>query len=287
MIMENINKKFPIRDYGGDGQDLFFLHANGYPPDCYLPLLERLSNRFRTYGPMLRPLWNGHQNEKIQDWQPLSDDLNQFLQFRGGTPAIIAGHSLGAVVGLRSAIQEPANYRALILIDPVIFPSTIIYGWRIIKKIGLGYQLHPLIPTAQKRRRVFDSHDEVFNAYRQKKIFRYISDENLNVMISGMIKPNNGNGYALAYSPEWEVKIYYSGISSDTDLWNELPTLKIPLLIIRGSETDTFFPQAARRVKRIIPSSRIETVEKSTHLVPLEKPEEVAKIIINFLETVL
>lgn len=284
--MENINKKFPIRDYGGIGQDLLFLHANGYPPDCYLPLLERLSNRFHTFGLKLRPLWDGHQNEKIQDWHLLSDDLNQFLQLRGGTPAIITGHSLGAVVGLRSAIQEPAIYRALILIDPVIFPTAIIHGWRIVKKIGLGYQLHPLIPTAQKRRRVFDSHDEVFNAYRQKKIFRYISDKNLNIMISGMIRPIDGNGYELSYSPEWEVQIYYSGISSDTDLWNELPTLRIPLLIIRGAETDTFFPQTARRVKKIIPSSRIETLEKSTHLVPLEKPEEVARIIINFLETV-
>ena len=287
MIMENINKIFPIRDYGGDGQDLFFLHANGYPPDCYLPLLDRLSNRFHTYGLILRPLWEGHQSEKILDWQPLSDDLSQFLKRRGGTPAITAGHSLGAVVSLRSAIQEPALYRALILLDPVIFPSAIIHGWRILKKIGLGYQLHPLIPTAQRRRRVFDSPEEVFNVYRQKKIFRYISDENLNVMISGMIKPIDGNGYELSYSPEWEVQIYYSGVSSDTDIWKELPNLRIPILIIRGSETDTFFPQTAKNVKKISPSARIETLDKSTHLVPLEKPDEVARIIRNFLETVL
>lgn len=284
--MENTNAELPIRDYGGDGQDLLFLHANGYPPDCYLPLLDRLSERFHTYGLILRPLWDGHQSEKIQDWQPLSDDLTQFLKRQGGTPAITAGHSLGAVVSLRSAIQEPALYRALILIDPVIFPSAIIHGWRMVKKIGLGYHLHPLIPAAQKRRRVFSSHDAVFKAYRQKKIFRYISDENLAIMISGMLKPLDGDGYELSYSPEWEVQIYYSGVSSDTDIWKELPNLKVPLLILRGSETDTFLPQTARHVKRIKPAARIETLEKSTHLVPLEKPDEVARIIINFLETV-
>ncbi len=285
--MENISQNFPVCDYGGNGHDLFFLHANGYPPNCYLPLLERLSERHHTYGLKLRPLWDGHQDEKIQDWQPLSDDLNRFIKPRGGLPAIIVGHSLGAVVGLRSAIQEPGFYRSLILIDPVIFPSAIIHGWRIVKKVGLGYQLHPLISTAQKRRRRFDNPDDVYDAYRQKKIFRYISDKNLKIMISGMIKPIAGNGYQLAYSPEWEVQIYYSGISSDADLWSELPKLKMPLLIIRGSETDTFFPQTARLVKKTLPSASIETVENSTHLVPLEKPEEVARIIINFLETVL
>jgi pimeloyl-ACP methyl ester carboxylesterase len=283
--MENIKKIFPIRDYGGDGQDLLFLHANGYPPDCYLPLLDRLSGRFHTYGLILRPLWEGHQSEKILDWQPLSDDLNQFLRFRGRTPAITAGHSLGAVVSLRSAIQEPALFRALILIDPVIFTSAIIHGWRILKRIGLGYKLHPLIPTALRRRCVFDSPEDVFSTYRQKKIFRYISNENLNVMISGMIKPIDGKGYELSYSPEWEVQIYYSGVSSDTDIWRELPNLITPLLIIRGSETDTFLLQTAKKVKKISPSVRIETLEKSTHLVPLEKPDEVARLIINFLET--
>lgn len=284
--MENISQKFPIRDHGGNGHDLFFLHANGYPPDCYLPLLERLSERYHTYGLKLRPLWDGHQDEKIQDWLPLSDDLNQLFESRGGTPAIIVGHSLGAVVGLRSAIQKSGVFQALILIDPVIFPSAIIHGWRIIKKVGLGYQLHPLIPAAQKRRRRFDSPDTVFRAYRQKKIFRYISDKNLNMMIAGMLKSIDGNGYELAYSPEWEVQIYYSGISSDADLWIGLPNLKTPLLIIRGAETDTFFPQTARLVKKTLPSARIETLEKSTHLVPLEKPDEVARIIFNFLETV-
>jgi pimeloyl-ACP methyl ester carboxylesterase len=284
--MENISHKFPIRDLGGNGHDLIFLHANGYPPDCYLPLLERLSERYHTYGLKLRPLWDGHQDETIQDWQPLSDDLNQLFESRGGTPAIIVGHSLGAVVGLRSAIQKSGVFQALILIDPVIFPSAIIHGWRIIKRVGLGYQLHPLIQSAQKRRRRFDSPDTVFRAYRQKKIFRYLSDKNLNIMIAGMLKPVDGNGYELAYSPEWEVQIYYSGISSDADLWNGLPTLKTPLLIIRGAETDTFLPQTARLVKKTLPSARIETLEKSTHLVPLEKPDEVARTIFNFLETV-
>jgi pimeloyl-ACP methyl ester carboxylesterase len=282
--MENIN--FPVRDFGGTGQDLFFLHANGYPPDCYLPLLEKLSERFHTYGLKLRPLWDGHENEILQDWQPLSDDLNQFLSLPSRSPAITAGHSLGAVVSLRSAIQQPSNYRALILIDPVIFHPIVIHGWSLVKKIGLGFHVHPLIPTAQKRRRIFTSHDAAYNAYRGKNIFRYISDTNLNIMISGMLKPLRGNGFELSYSPEWEVQIYYSGVSSDTDLWNELPTVKIPILIIRGSETNTFFPQTARSIKKILPSVKVETVEKSTHLVPLERPVEVAKIILNFLETV-
>jgi pimeloyl-ACP methyl ester carboxylesterase len=105
-------------------------------------------------------------------------------------------------------------------------------------------------------------------------------------MISGMLKSVAGNGYELEYSPEWEVQIYYSGVSSDADLWEELPEINIPILIIRGSETNTFFPQTARRVKKRLPSVKVVTLEKSTHLVPLEKPEEVAEKILDFLEAV-
>ena len=68
------------------------------------------------------------------------------------------------------------------------------------------------------------------------------------------------------------------------DLWWGLPSLKIPTLIIRGAETDTFLPQIVHRVKRTRPSTTIMTIEKSTHLVPLEKPVETFETIHDFLK---
>jgi len=277
---------FPSRDFGGTGEPLHFLHANGFPPECYIPLLKLLATRYHVFGMLMRPLWESSSLEELIDWHPLSDDLNQYLTTLPVGNLIGVGHSLGAVVTLRSALKAPLNFRALILLDPVLFTPTVIHGWQLVKKLGLGYKIHPLIPAAKERRRYFDNHDVIYRAYRSKKVFRYIEDENLKVMISGLLKPSQNRGYELAYSPEWEIRIYYSGVSSDADIWRRLPDLKIPTLIIRGAETDTFYPSTAARIKRIRPKTEVATVDKSTHLVPLERPNELSEIIFNFLEKV-
>jgi pimeloyl-ACP methyl ester carboxylesterase len=103
-------------------------------------------------------------------------------------------------------------------------------------------------------------------------------------MINGLLKPSKNLDFELAYSPEWEIQIYYTGVASDEDIWQGLPNLKTPMLIIRGSETNTFYPSTAARIKRLRPETQVVTIDKSTHLVPLERPDELAKIILNFLE---
>jgi len=56
---------------------------------------------------------------------------------------------------------------------------------------------------------------------------------------------------------------------------------------MRGAETDTFWEQAANLVKRKQPRARVETLQRSTHLLPLEHPKEVFEIVQSFLKEVL
>ena len=71
----------------------------------------------------------------------------------------------------------------------------------------------------------------------------------------------------------------------DFDIWRDLPKLEVPTLIIRGAETDTFLEEAAKLVKRKQPKVRIEALPKSTHLLPLERPQEVFEIMQSFLKS--
>lgn len=267
----------PHFDLGGAGEPLHFLHANGYPPECYQPLLELLKTKYRVFGMLLRPLWEGSKPEYLQSWHPLSDELLQFLVEHGSGPVIGVGHSIGAIVTLRAALQEPGRFKALILIDPVLFIPSRLILWTFFKAVGLSERIHPLIAGAKKRRRNFDNLESVFNRYRKRSVFRYFSDEDLRTYIQGITRKTN-DGYKLAYSPEWEAQIYRTGLQ-DFDIWRELPKLDIPTLFLRGAETDTFLDGAARLVKQKQPKARVETLPESTHLVPLEHPKEVFKII--------
>jgi pimeloyl-ACP methyl ester carboxylesterase len=275
----------PQFDYGGEGAPLHFLHANGYPPECYKPLLELLQTQYHVFGMTLRPLWPDAKIDEVNDWHPFSDDLLRFLTTGGLAPAIGVGHSIGGIVTLRAALRDPGKFRALALLDPVLFPPSRLIGWNIARATGLGEKAHPLIAGAKRRRRTFDNLESIFRGYRSRNIFRYMSDENLRIYINGITRQKSDGGYELVFSPEWESHIYLTGLR-DFDLWRGLPKLEIPTLIIRGAETDTFLEVSARLVKQKQPKVKIETLEKSTHILPLEHPQEVFEIMKEFLKEI-
>ena len=274
-------------DFGGDGPPLHFLHANGYPPECYRPLLTGLSAHYHVLAMHQRPLWPDAQPGSINDWHPLSDDLFRFLDERNPGPVIGIGHSLGGIVTLRAALRQPERFRALVLIDPVLFPPPMIAAMRLIRAFGLSYRLHPLVRGALRRRRVFASREVLRRGYQRKSIFRYMDNASLEAYIEGLTRLRPDGKYELVYSPEWEARIYITGVWRDMDLWRDLPRLKLPLLMLRGAETDTFWASTARRVQRKLPSAQIVTLEKATHLAPLERPAEVSALIKNFTSNLL
>ena len=284
----------PYFDYGGTGPSLHFLHANGYPPDCYQPLLELLKAEYHVFGMLLRPLWQDSKPEELRSWHPLSDDLRRFLaptplpygQDVSAAKVIGVGHSIGAIVTLRTALHHPSLFKALVLIDPVLFVPRRLVLWQIFRVIGLGDRVHPLIAGAKKRRRIFDDLEKVFRGYRNRNIFGYMNDENLRIYIEGMTKPTADGKYELVYSPAWEAQIYRTGLH-DFDIWRELPNLKVPTLFLRGAESDTFLRNAAKLVKQKHPQAQVESLEKSTHILPLEHPKEVFKMMQSFLKEVL
>jgi pimeloyl-ACP methyl ester carboxylesterase len=272
----------PYFDLGGTSQPLHFLHANGYPPECYQPFLELLQTQYHVFGMLLRPLWRDSNPNEIQNWKLFSEDLLQFLA-QQPAPVIGVGHSIGAVVTLRAALQDPNKFRALILIDPVLFVPRFLVLWHIVRWLRLADRLYPLISGAKKRRRTFSDLETVFRSYRNRSVFRYMSDENLRNYIEGITRKAE-NGYELVYSPEWEAQIYRTGMQ-DFDIWRDLPNLEVPTLFIRGAETDTFLESAARLVKRMQPRAWVETLDRSTHLLPLERPQEVFEMMQTFLKS--
>ena len=273
----------PYFTLGGSGLPLHFLHANGYPPECYRSLISKLSDEYHVFSMRQRPLWPDSRPEEISDWSPLTDDFLRFLDEQHTKASIGVGHSVGGIVALRAALHQPERFRALILIDPVLFPPYIIHFWQVIRALGLGYQLHPLIRATRNRRRQFDDLDRLFKGYRGKPVFRYMDDPALHIFVEGIACPGE-NGYKLCYSVDWEMRIYVASVWRDLDIWRGLSILKIPLLIIRGAETDTFWASTGRRVIQKIPTAQVVTVPHATHLIPLERPDEVFRAIQGFLQ---
>lgn len=278
----------PFQDFGGDGPPLHFAHANGYPPLAYLPLIETLTPRYHVYSMLFRPLWPGApmSPDDINDWGPFVDDLFDFFEERGaaGQRVIGVGHSLGAMVTLAAALCRPELFRAVVLLDPVLFNRRFLFLWGLFQKLGLARQVHPLVGATLRRRRVFDSVEAMFNHYRRVPIFSRIDAAGLRAYVAATARPRPDGQVELAYSPEWEVRVYETGYFN---LWNELKNLRPPLLVVWGRESDTFRPPVARKLQAFVPNAVIHGFQGAGHLVPLEKPAEVGAVIQSFLEKVI
>ena len=282
----------PFIDFGGNGEELVFLHANGYPPDCYKPLLSRLAEHYHVTAMVQRPLWPDSRPEDIRDWRPLTDDLLRYLdahhsaRFDTGQhkPIACVGHSMGGIALLRAALGKPERFTSIALLDPVLFPPYFIRFWQILFGLGVGEHAHPFIRSAKYRRRQFDDLEQLYSGYRRKPVFRYFNDESLRVYTEGVACKTGTGNYQLCYSAEWEAHLYVTAVWHDMDIWRGLPKLEVPTLIVRGAETDTFWERTGNLVQRKQPRVRVEALEKSTHLVPLERPEEVSNLIQSFFE---
>jgi len=282
---ENNNKhlNIPSTTYN-EGENILFAHANGYPPACYRPLFKLL-DKYQITAIHQRPLWAGSKPEDIEDWNPLTDDLLHFMDANKMDKIVGIGHSLGGIALLRAAMREPERFSSVILLDPVLFPPYFIRTWNIMRILKLVAYIHPLIPAARRRRRVFQSRELISKSYRRKSVFKYFSDEALEAYVDGITCLLEDGSYKLCFSPEWEVQIYLTGVWRDMEIWKNLPKLKTPLLIIRGAETDTFFESAGKLVLKKLPSAQVINIPKSTHLFPLERPEAVKEEIQKFLST--
>ncbi len=272
----------PSLDFGGTGPVLHFANANGYPAPAYRRLLASLTPHYHVQALVPRPLWPGSQPEAIGTWEPLVDDLLQYLDERGAEGWVGVGHSLGASVSTAAALRRPGLFRALVLIDPVFLRPAVLAVYDVFRRLGLAARVHPLVPAARRRRRTFGSVEAMIARYRRAPVFSRLDDEALRDYAAAALRPRPGEaGFELAWTPEWEARIYETG---PLNLWGGLHRLRLPVLAIRGAESDTFTRAGVRALRRRLPEARVVEVAGAGHLVALEKPEAVGALVREFVE---
>ena len=266
----------PFDDFGGKGPLLHFAHANGYPPGCYRGLLSSLRQQFRVIAIRHRPLWPESSPEELSHWDLIAGDLLGFLKHRNEAPLIGVGHSLGAVSSLLAAARAPELFDALVLIDPVFFEPELLEELYSDPKRSARL---PLIRRTLMRRNRFADRSEAFDHYRTKAVFARLPDDVLQDYVDSALRPLD-DGYVLAYPREWEARVYSL---PPREVWDILPTITTPTLALRGADSDTLTPAAWQLWQQRQPAATFVELPDSGHLLPLERPEQVAQIILNWL----
>ncbi len=265
-------------DWAGSGRQIVFGHANGFPPGTYRLLFEELGRSFSVASFAARPLWPGSDPLAVSSWRELAGDLMLEMRRREIGGALAVGHSLGSVLHLLGAAADPGPYRALVLVDPVVFTGFHSLFWGVFKGLGFSHRL-PLIRGAQRRRESYADLDEVRGSWSGKPVFSSWDPEVLEDYIQSAFAATGRGEVKLRYPKAWETRIFQM---TPADLWPELRKIDLPMLFIRGARSDTFLPAAAERVRRILPTAQVIEVSESSHFVPMERPLVVARLIVDW-----
>ncbi len=253
-------------------------HANGYPPGCYRQLVQALSSEKPVLEMPFRPLITDRMPDDVQSWHDLVEDLIRFLEQQTDTPVVGIGHSLGGVVTLLAAVRRPDLFASIILLDPVFLPRWIYWLKVVIPHRYRGY-LVPLARIARKRKDRWPSREVARDHLRKKRVFARISDAVFDDMMESMLTDRPDGSCTLTYSTDWEARIY----TTVTNPWRALRRVRVPMLVLRGRESDTIQAKAWKRMKQIQPQGYYIEMAGVGHLMPFEQPDALATTINQFL----
>jgi len=276
--MSNQQANIPFHHFGGEGPSIHFAHANGYPPEGYQQFLQNFTPEYQVIASKFRPLWGGQQPKEVKNWRTFADDLIQFLDKQGLKRVIGMGHSMGGTISIIAALKRPDLFSQLVLIDPVIFPKRYYMVNKFLPNLLLK-RIVPIAKTSSKRRNHWDSKAEVYQSWRQKRVFKRFSDEVLHDFVNHAIVPATNDGVTLAYSREWETQVYITV----PYVFDDLLKLKIPIIIVRAEKTNVISPKLWKEWQEKQATNTFIDFKGAGHLVPMEFPKVLAKQILELL----
>ncbi|RJX34737.1 MAG: alpha/beta hydrolase [Desulfarculus sp.] len=274
--------RFHYIDWGGSGPLLHLGHATGFCAGAYTPLARRLRQSFQVVG--LDDRGHGQSTapadpRRIKDWMAFARDLKAFFQTLG-RPVIAAGHSRAGVASLLVAARWPELVRALILIDPTILPFSWMWWWYLAKKTGAS-RLVPIALRAARRRNLWASRADMLASYQGKGPFPAWQEGFLEAYVNEGSRLRADDRVELCCDPAWESAVF---ANCSHDIWRYVARVRCPTLVLYGQRSDTFLPAAVRRFSRLNPQAQMLGLERTSHFVPMERPQETAAAITAFVE---
>jgi len=68
------------------------------------------------------------------------------------------------------------------------------------------------------------------------------------------------------------------------DLWEPLPRIPCPTLVVRGAESDILSPEVAKKMTERLPAGRLVEIPGAGHTVPADRPDDFVRHVRAFLD---
>ncbi len=254
MPIETINgRKVHMQSLGESGPRIVFVHGMliGSIASWYFSVAPSLAPRHRILMYDLRSHGRSEFSSSGYGFSTMAADLRDIvLEWSGGEPVTVAGHSYGGGIALRFALDYPELTHKVVVIEatlPVITDEGISKLTR-----ETAESLIDMLPPWQ--RQAFETAGR-----RSRKITEQF--ETLATRTSML--------------PD---------IQAEPDIGDdELASLAKPVLLCYGTHTVDIMKATCARLEKVLPNARVAMLE-SGHLLPLEAPRHLAQSIEHFLD---
>jgi pimeloyl-ACP methyl ester carboxylesterase len=196
--------------------------------------------------------------------QDFVDDLGALVRAWGVSRFVLMGLSMGGHNAMAYAASHPEQVERLIVIDiPPRMDRAQAPNWEVISRL------------AETGHRRYASADEALvdaragNPTAPEENLRYRTEWNLRRLDDGALQ--------LKYDPKAPARW------DPADLWERLPAIKTPTLLVRGGKTLVLPSEVAAEMVGAFPDADFVEVLDSGHSVPTDCPEALTAIVLDWL----
>lgn len=260
-----------------------FSHGNSFPASTYNTLLDELVRLGGHEIQAIRQYGHDPRYPVSDNWGCLAQELTDFclsLPLQPGQPRYLVGHSMGGMLSLMAAARTPGLADAVIMLD-----SPVVGGWRA-ALLRLG-KLTPYVQrfspgaTSHRRRQEWPSLDAVQQHFASKPVFASWHPQALRDYVETGTRhaPTEQQPYRrlLAFDREVETRIYGT-LPDNLGAWLRRHPLQCPVAFIGGSQSREM-RQVGMGMTRKIAGGRVYIMPEGTHLFPMERPAETARMV--------
>lgn len=251
---------------------MIFMHATGFLPWLWEPIIEEFTLTSNIRAPFIcdyRPT----NPETGLSWDIIARDFSAFCRLQQIRNPLMVGHSMGATISVIAAAVYGLQPRGLILIEPIFLPDRF-YSAK------PDIQSHPLAAKSIKRANHWNNETESWSYLKSKPFFSRWDERVLRLYQKyGMQKQEDGS-LRLTCSPQSEAALFMGGRIMNP--WPLLEKINCPVLIVEGEMTENKGLVDVQKAVSLLRNCKYQLVAGVGHLIPMEKPKEIAKIIKTF-----
>ncbi|NDW05785.1 alpha/beta fold hydrolase BchO [Jiella pacifica] len=261
--------RFHVQIFGhDDAPALLLLHGTGASTHSFRDLAPLLADRYRVVVPDLP----GHGFTAAPRWRRVSITgmgmaITAMLKALDVAPAFAGGHSAGAAILLRMALDGQIAPQRIVSLNGALLPFPGVAA-HLFPRLAKLLFLNPVAP------RFFSWRARNTRAVAQlmESTGSTISPEGVAYYERLFASPAHCEG-ALSMMANWDLE----------GLRRDLPRLAVPLTLVAGTRDRAIPPEVSRRVERMVRGAAVETLPGLGHLAHEEAPAQVAAVLARAL----